>query len=145
MSEVQKIATKKDAVEAIKSLKGFMCSSQLQVMGAACYGEEKQFFFDKLVEMSELIKDMPQSYEQENKGDNAIAYLHYFKGGYDGYITEKDIEDKQLQAYGMATVGEGFPDFGYISIVELLSYQVELDLHFKPTKIGTLKKQILEG
>ncbi|MCU7801034.1 MAG: hypothetical protein KZQ70_13080 [gamma proteobacterium symbiont of Lucinoma myriamae] len=140
MIEQKKSATKLDAIEAIKSIKGFVCSSQLNAIGHACRGEEKQFFFDKMVEVFETVKGMPVTYEQDGKGENAIAYLHYFKGNYDAYITEKDIEDEQLQARGWSKFyGNNFED-GYISLVELIDSQIELDLHFTPISIHELKK-----
>ena len=81
---------------------------------------------------------MPETHEQDEKGDNAIAYLHCFKGNYDGYITEKDREGEQFQAFELAKIHVA--EMGYISIVELMYCQVELDLHFTPTPICELKK-----
>ena len=140
MIEQKKSATKLDAIEAIKSIKGFVCSSQLNAISQACRGEEKQFFFDRLVEVSDTIKNMPETHEQDEEGDNAIAYLHYFKGNYDGYITEKDMESEQFQAFGLAKIHVA--EMGYISIVELMDCQVELDFHFTPTSIRELKKKL---
>ena len=31
--------------------------------------------------------------------NKAVVYLYYFKGSADWYITEKDMEDEQLQAF----------------------------------------------
>ena len=129
-----------DALKAIKSLKGFISRSQLQALGEGCRSEEKQFFFDKLAEMAELIETMPKTGEQEDKGDQAIAYLHYFSGSFDWYISEKDKLEDQYQAYGLADMG--YPEYGYISIVELIENNVELDLHFTPEPLTVLKARL---
>jgi hypothetical protein len=76
---------------------------------------------------------MPKTYETDGQGDEAIAHLHYFTSGFDWYITERDMEEEQLQAFGLACVHE--TELGYISIVELLRNGAELDLHFMPKAI----------
>ena len=103
--------------------------------------EEKQFFFDKMVEMAEVIKTMPKTMEQDGQGDDALAYLHYFIGSCDWYIIEKDMLKEQYQAFGLADLGYG-SELGYIPITELMANNVELDLHFEPQSIGELKKQL---
>jgi hypothetical protein len=127
------------AIQALQILRGYIGHEQLQAIGEACRGEERQAMFDKLIEYEARVLDMPKTYEQENKGDDAIAYLHYFKGGMDWYITEKDMEPGQLQAFGLADLGMGSPEIGYISIAELVEHDVELDLHFVPQTIGKIK------
>ena len=131
---------KQDAERALKKMKGFVGQSQLRAIGTICRGEEKQFMFDKLVEYGIRIESMPKIYDQDGKGDNAVAYLHYFKGNMDWYITEKDIQPEQLQAFGLADLGNGEPEIGYISITELVDHGVELDLHFIPETIGKIKE-----
>ena len=74
---------------------------------------------------------MPRGYEQDGKGDSAIAYLHYFTGSCDWYITERDTTDEQHQAFGLADLGYG-PELGYISVQELIENGAELDLYFEP-------------
>ncbi|WP_281400841.1 DUF2958 domain-containing protein [sulfur-oxidizing endosymbiont of Gigantopelta aegis] len=90
--------------------------------------------------MATLIKTMPKTGEQENKGDEAIAYLHYFVGAFDWYISEKDMLDEQIQAFGLGSMG--YPEYGYISIAELIENNVELDLHFKPEPLKVLKQDL---
>lgn len=122
------------------TLKNFIGSAQLSVMGTIYHGEEKAFISDKVAEYADRVSSMPKTYEQDGKGDNAVAYLHYFKGGMDWYITEKDIESEQNQAFGLADLGMGHPEMGYISINELIENDVELDLHFVPQTIGKIKE-----
>ncbi len=126
--------------EAVKSLHGFMPPAQLDLMGTLCRGEEGDFFRAKFVEYAERVANMPKTYEQDGKGDEAVAHLHYFSGGCDWYITEKDMEPEQAQAFGWADLGHG-GELGYISLVELCQCRgVELDLHFTPTKLAAIKQ-----
>lgn len=99
--------------------------------------EESKYLETVLNALSDTINSMPKTYEQDGLGEDAVAYIHYFTGNCDWYITEKDIEDEQLQAYGYANIGNGY-EAGYISIIELLASNVEIDLHFAPSKIKDL-------
>lgn len=130
--------TKLDVRTNLETLKQFIPSNELSMVREAMRGEEGQHFINKLVEIAEVVKTTPVTYGQDGMGDNAIAYLHYFRGGMDWYITEKDSEDEQLQAFGIVNMGHGF-EMGYISIVELLNSQIELDLHFTPKTLGEIK------
>lgn len=134
-------ATKRDAVTALQTLRRFIGNIQLSVIGDGCRGEEKQYFFDKLVEMAGVVTRMPKTYETDGEGDNAVAYLHYFSSNCDWFITEKDEDsdgEGQIQAFGLADLGYG-GELGYISIAELIALNVELDLHFKPSTLAQIK------
>jgi hypothetical protein len=131
-------ATLSQAQAALKYLKGFIGMRQLNAIATAMRGEERQFFFDKVVALEKHIKAMPKTYDQDGMGDKAIAYLHYFKGGMDWHITERDMDDEQLQAFGLANLGYG-GEMGYISIVELIKNNVELDLYWTPKTIGAIR------
>ena len=138
------MTTKKDAINALKILDGFICKDELHAIADAMRREEKQFFFDKLVEMAGVIATMPKTYEQDGKGDEAIAYLHYFNAGNQNWwITEKDMETPdepgKHQAFGLANLGSYGAELGYISIAELIAHDVELDLYFKPQTLGEIK------
>ncbi len=118
----------------------FISKQQTKVIKSLIKGEEGKFFADKLIQLQHIIETMPKSYEQDGKGDEAVAYLHYFKGGYDFYITERDIEKEQHQAFGLVSGHE--IEMGYISIVELLANNVEIDLHFEPTTLKEIRKNL---
>jgi len=139
----KKTATKLNSLVNVKKsaqfLKGFMSARQLDFILEACRGEEGQFFIDKLAEMTHLIETMPKTGETENI-EEPLAYLHYFTGSFDWYISEKDKLDEQFQAFGVANMG--YPEYGYISITELIENGVELDLHFKPETLKVLKKRL---
>jgi len=125
-----------ETAKAFKTLRDFVGSQQIKCMVDLCRkGEERGHFKDKVRDMAELIRTMPKTYEQDGKGQDAVVSLHYFKGGMDWYITEKDIEmpnePGQHQAFGLANLGQG-GELGYISIVELTGSGVELDLYWTP-------------
>jgi len=136
--------TTASVLAAAKILKDFMSPSQLNIVASNTRGEEGEFFKTKMVEMANLIRNMPKTYEQDGKGNDAIVSLHYFHGGFDWYITEKDMGDgtadsAQWQAYGYADMG--YPEMGYICIAELIANGVELDLHFEPRTLAEVKKE----
>lgn len=141
------VPTKAEVNKATKALHGFISADQLRVLRHNLKGEESEFFARMLVDLAERIRTMPHTYQQEKLGDNAIAYLHYFNGSMDFYITEKDRgarddspEEFQSQAFGLVVSYE--TERGYISIRELIQNGVELDLYWKPQTIATiLKKQ----
>lgn len=122
------------------TLKPFMPVKQAQTLIDSLYhSEEAGAFEDIILNLAERIKTMPQVYETDGQGKNALAQLHYFVGSYDGYIVEKDTSDKQIQAFGWASFGYGF-EAGYISIDELLNL-AELDLYFTPCPVGQVIKE----
>lgn len=104
-------------------------------------GEEAEGFADLVIEASERIAKMPKTYETDGLGNKATVHLHYFRGGVDAWVSEKDIGDgdgpaRQLQAFGAINLGGG-AEVGYINIEELVFNNLELDLHWDCTK--TLK------
>ena len=138
--------TKMDAVRALKVLNGFIGPSQLRCVASAMRGEEKQFFFDKMVELANVVSTMPKTYEQDGKGEEAVAYLHYFAGGQASWwIIEKDKgageePPEQHQAFGLADLFGDGGELGYISIVEILANNGELDFHFTPKTLKEIRK-----
>lgn len=136
--EVKPQTTIADVNAVMPLLKQFISAAQLVAIGSVIRGEEGQFFKDKLIEVANVIQTMPKTYGQHGMGDMAIAYMHYFKGSGDWHITEKDMEDEQLQAFGHADLGYG-GELGYISIRELIDAGVELDLNWTPKTIGEIK------
>lgn len=130
----------------VEFLKNFMPAMELRTIVQNTNGEEGEFFVEKIQEMADRIRTMPKTYEQDGKGDGAVAYLHYFKGG-DWYITEKDagspddeVQGVQQQAFGLANLGYG-AELGYISIEELINAGVELDLYFTPKPLREIKQR----
>ena len=126
------------AAEHVNTLRPFIGASQLRVIADGCRGEEREFFFNILAEFAERVSTMPKPYEQDGKGDDAIVYLHYFKGACDFHITERDSSEEQHQAFGLANLGYG-AELGYVCIAELIASGVELDLHWEPRPIGQVQ------
>ena len=138
------LATRRElTLAAYRTLKGFIPKRQARVIADLMAGEEGEWYETRLLELAALIDAMPKTYEQDGKGEQAIISLHYFTGGCDWWITEKDCEPEQHQAFGYADIGYG-AEAGYISIVELMGSQAELDLHFAPCTVAELvaKKRI---
>jgi len=128
-----------DVIEAVKTVKDFVSDSQLEAMGNGVRGEEGEFFKTLFVKLAERINNMPVTYKTDGQGDEAIVHLHYFRDNMDWYITEKDVGDEQIQAFGLADLGMGFPELGYISIEELVANGIELDLYWTPKTLGEVK------
>lgn len=130
------------------NLNQYIGKSQLACMKDACKGEEGQYFRDMLTDLKTRIATMPKTYETDGMGNQAPATLHYFLGGSDWYIVERDAgspDDEeqgiQRQAFGFACLNEDTQnaEMGYIAIDELIQHGVELDLYYKPEKIGDIK------
>ena len=124
----------------VTALSKFMPTAQLKTMIGLVNGEEGAFFSEKLDELHMLVDTMPKTYGQDGMGDEAVAYLHYFKNGADWYITERDMEDEQLQAFGLADLFGDGGELGYISIEELKSVGAEFDLYWTPKTLREIKQ-----
>lgn len=122
------------------NLKNFIGHNEIEALKEGCKGEEKDFFKAKILEIINTIETMPKTYETDGQGEDAKAILHYFKGGSDWYITEKDKEEEQLQAFGFACLNGNWQnaELGYINIQELIKYNVELDLYYTPERLGDI-------
>lgn len=104
--------------------------------------EEHEHFWQIVTDLAKRIQTMPQTYQTDGQGDQALVYLHYFKGAGDWHITEKDSDpdgEGQVQAFGRANIGFG-GEMGYISIVELTQNNVELDLYWTPKPLSAVKE-----
>jgi hypothetical protein len=130
----------KPTPEAIATLRTLTTSEQFEVITDAMMGEEGDHFVELIDHIHAMWQAMPKTYETDGQGCDDLARLHYFIGGCDWWIVEKDADTDhagQVQAFGIADLGMG-RELGYISIPELLQNGAELDLHFKPQPIGEL-------
>jgi len=102
--------------------------------------------FDIIEEVYKTITTMPKTYETDGQGSEAIAHLHYFKGGSDWYIIENDKEKVPKQAFGFTVLNGDYEnaELGYISITELVKNDIELDLYFNPKSIKEIKENVLK-
>ena len=122
----------------------FINPKQLSVMHMLCNGEDGAWFKAKFIELAGLFSTMPATYSQEEVAD-PIVYMHFFLGGADWWITERDSPDpknenpdEQNQAFGLADLFGDGGELGYISIVELMSVGAELDLHWTPCPLSSV-------
>ncbi len=115
----------------------FIGISQLSALQSSLTGEERQYFLSLLNDLKDKILKMPKPYETTEQGMDAPVSLHYFQGGSDWYIVEKDSSEEQLQAFGYACLnGDKInAEMGYINIEELIKCDVELDLYWTPTAL----------
>lgn len=136
IDEITVEATKLQA--AIELVARFVSPAQLDAITEALAGEEQDYFIQKVSELAEVITNMPTTYQTDGTGEEAIAYLHYFIGGFDWFITEKDMLHEQLQAFGLVKMFE--EELGYININELRENQVELDLYWTPKPLKDIRQ-----
>lgn len=133
--------SRREALNALQTtLKGFIGQEQLTAISDIAKSTDRQAIFDLIGILAHRVERMPVTYGQDGLGDKAIAHLHYFQGGADFYITEKDVENEQLQAFGLVDLGRG-PELGYISIVDLIKNNIEIDLHYEPQTLADIKLQ----
>jgi hypothetical protein len=126
------------ALAALKRLRRFLSDVQYQVLRIVSAGEECQHFGTLLLQLADRVQAMPKTYENRDNGVDSMVWLHYFAGGGDWYILEKDMRGDIDQAFGYAILSacEECAEFGYISIRELTSLGVELDLYFTPAPLS---------
>lgn len=121
----------------------FMPYAQRLTLLGMLRGEEAEGIAEIVLTAVERIKGTPLTYQTDGVATkDKITHLHYFRGGVDAWIVERDIGDgtetpgegEQLQAYGKITLtgDKNDAEWGYISIKELIENGVELDLYFEP-------------
>lgn len=133
------IAKQADLDHGLRVLRRFINPEQLAFLETLCNGPEGEHFADKVIEVTNRVTTMPQTFDTQDQGDDAIVHLHYFMGACDWYITEKDCEMPQHQAFGWCDLGMGFPELGYVSIEELKQVGAELDLYWTPKTLAEVK------
>lgn len=134
--------------EIPEAVRPFLGDNQLIVTNELLKGEESAFFSDKMQELEILIQQMPESYETDGKPDQEkpVSLRYFGPGNSQWFIIEKDRGDPanhdmgQKQAFGLADLGQGFPEMGYINIEEITKHGVEMDYHFEPTNLLEIKK-----
>lgn len=118
--------------------------------------EERDYFAQQMHDLADIIDAMPKSYESDGQGDEAIVHLHYFYGGSDWWIIEKDAEalDYELEgdpnghhrAFGFVCLNgdTDCAELGYISLPEMFSGRavIELDFHWTPKPLRLVKSKL---
>lgn len=141
--QMAKAEAPEDPLEALKAIKHFVSSEQIKVMRKLMDGEEGPWFQAKALEMAGVILGMPKTYETASDPD-PVVHLHYFNGGSDWYIYERDMYEEQHQAYCYACLNGWYDsaECGMVSIEELRENGVELDLHWKPRPLSEVKEEL---
>lgn len=137
------------AYQALQTmLTHFLPAAQRMTLLTQLEGEEGEGVADTVNGLVQTIANMPASYQTEGSDEAIVhAHLHYFKGGVDAWITEKDKGNpergdvSQHQAFGLITLSGDVDqaEMGYISIEELIGLGVELDLHWTPTTLKEIR------
>lgn len=125
--------------DKLKVIKNFIGEEQYSILYRAIKQTNHEFK-EVIDRLHETITTMPKTYGQDGKGDEAVAYLHYFNSDSDWYITEKDKSEEQIQAFGLVSLHGGEPELGYISIEELKNNNIELDFYWSNKTVGKLKE-----
>ncbi|MGK9452460.1 DUF2958 domain-containing protein [Acidithiobacillus caldus] len=135
------------------SVRPFLGWQQLAVTDSLLKeSDEKAFFSNKMRDMEGIIAAMPETYGTDGMPDETrpVSLRYFGPGGQQWFIIEKDAGDLakdgqglpiQKQAFGLADLGMGYPEFGYISIPEITRAGAELDYHFSPTTLLEVKRQ----
>ncbi len=127
----------------VKIIKPFISQSQMDALTSLYRSEEKEGAIDIATRLAETIESMPKTYETDNiKASDKIIHLHYFIGGSDWYIAEKDSNADQNQMFGYAILnGDDInAEWGYVSAQELKENNVELDFYWTPKPFKEIKK-----
>lgn len=127
---------------SLQKLRKFVPSMQINSLVDISRGEEREYAVEIMQRLLHTFETMPKTYQTERQETNEkVIYLHYFYGGMDWYIVERDSEPVQYQAFGYANLADDDnAEWGYISIVELMqTNKVELDFHWTPITFGQLK------
>ena len=118
------------------NLKKWINPQQLAAFRLLARSEEAQAYWEIKKEIRETLDNMPKTYDTEDQSD-PMVHLHYFYGSWDWYLTEKDLNEEQNQAFGLV-VSPYCPngELGYISIPEILKVNAELDFYFTKKPIS---------
>jgi len=93
----------------------------------------------------DIAQSIPKLYEQENKGEEAIAHIKLFDpcSNWTWYVTEFDGVD---EFFGLV---RGFEtELGYFSLKELQEYEgplgigIERDIWFNPCSLKDIKRHL---
>lgn len=128
----------------LRDIKHLLSKGQCECIADCLRGEEWEWFSGIVAEVKVRFETMSKIGEQDGIGDEAIVLMHYFVGGCDWLITERDTSLEQHQAFGWACLGDPWTaELGYISIAEITQHGAELDLHWRPVTLTEAKASIL--
>lgn len=154
MTESTRIFQARQHLNGVSLLGNFMPYAQRLALLDALRGEEGEAIAEVVMRAVNRIRGTPLTCQTEGEETSEkLLHLHYFMGGVDAWIVERDVgegdteapgagENDQIQAYGKITLfGGGWEEaeWGYISIYELIQYGVELDLYWEPKPVKEME------
>ena len=83
-------------------LKTLIGPAQSAALWSALEGEEREHFADIVTRLVATWQAMPATYATESQGRAAVVHLHYFIGGADWWIVEKDAGADEVAVVAMA-------------------------------------------
>ena len=100
---------------------------------------------DMLSNVVKAYKDIPSLYKQDGKGHNAVAYLHYFVGGVDWWVTEYDRSTGKM--FGLSSLNDdwtlGYFNVSFFKNNDLSPLQKpELDFYFKYQTLNEILEKV---
>ena len=89
-----------------------------------------------------ISNKIPNLYEQEGKGEDAMVYVKFFLPGtrWTWYATEFNTKDIFF-GWVKSGISPDFDELGYFSLSELKEVNIERDLYFEPKPL----KEILDN
>lgn len=102
---------------------------------------DDEYVLRSLDRLIDVISFMPSSSIVQHGEDlsNDIAYLHYSVGTTDYYITHRDRDTQQRNAFGAIDTGGMFMQMDYVSVHEILRAGAVLDFDWKPVPVKEIK------
>jgi hypothetical protein len=100
---------------------------------------------DMLSNVVKAYEDIPSLYKEEGKGYNAVAYLHYFVGGVDWWVTEYDKSTGEM--FGLSNLNNEW-NLGYFNVSFFKNNDLsplqkpELDFYFKYQTINEILENV---
>lgn len=126
----------------LKSILAFVPRQQALALLELMHSEDAQSYARAIENVKAVIDSMPTSGQQDGKGDQAVAYLHYFGGVQKYYVTEKGEVDEdfgQQLSFGLINDGQ-WAELSYIDIEPLTHGGYELDLNWSPKTVADCRK-----
>lgn len=127
----------------------FVSRQQVRALRELVQGEEGEHYAQLIRAHALLVATMPKTHETDDDGDNAQVQLHYFVGGANFYIIEKDagspddeVPGAQHQAFGLADLYGDGGELGYISLPEIFESGAELDLYWQPKSLREIREKL---
>lgn len=131
--------------KSFERLAPLLSPAQRAVTRMGLKGPDAAFFEDTVRDLVRRIDTVPGLRGTDGQRDRAMAYLHYFRGSADWYITELEWDGARWMAFGLADLGQGFPELGTIDLAEVVAVDAELDYHFTPKTLADLDYHVTPG